>query len=43
MAFVESPGRDRTSVLFEFGVDEVVSTSYSGDATERRRWRAEGS
>jgi hypothetical protein len=43
MAFVESPGRDRTFVLFEFGVDEVVSTSYSGDATERRRWRAEGS
>ena len=32
---------DRPLVLFEFlFVDEVMTTMYSGDETERRRWRA---
>ena len=31
---------DRPLVLFEFLVDEVVTTTYVGDETERRRWRA---
>ena len=31
---------DRPLVLFEFLVDEVMTTIYVGDETERRRWRA---
>ncbi len=31
---------DRPLVLFEFLVDEVMTTTYQGEATERRRWRA---
>jgi hypothetical protein len=31
---------DRPLVLFEFLVDEVVTTTYDTDETERRRWRA---
>jgi hypothetical protein len=31
---------DRPLVLFEFLVDEVATTTYVGDQTERRRWRA---
>jgi hypothetical protein len=30
---------DRPLVLFELFVDEVMTTMYSGDETERRRWR----
>jgi hypothetical protein len=30
---------DRPLVLFEFLVDEVATTVYEGDQTERRRWR----
>jgi Pyridoxamine 5'-phosphate oxidase len=31
---------DRPLVLFEFLIDEVVTTTYVGEETERRRWRA---
>jgi hypothetical protein len=31
---------DRPLVLFELLVDEVMTTTYQGEATERRRWRA---
>ena len=31
---------DRPLVLFEFLIDEVGTTTYTGDQTERRRWRA---
>jgi hypothetical protein len=31
---------DRPLVLFELLVDEVATTVYVGDETERRRWRA---
>ena len=31
---------DRPLVLFELLVDEVMTTTYLGDETERRRWRA---
>ena len=33
---------DRPLVLFEFLIDEVGTTTYTGDQTERRRWRAAG-
>ena len=32
---------DRPLVLFEFLIDEIATTTYEGDQTERRRWRAE--
>lgn len=28
------------SVLFEFGVEEAIGTTYEGDEPIRRRWRA---
>ena len=31
---------DRPLVLFDLLVDEVMTTTYAGDETERRRWRA---
>jgi nitroimidazol reductase NimA-like FMN-containing flavoprotein (pyridoxamine 5'-phosphate oxidase superfamily) len=31
---------DRPLVLFEFLIDEVATTTYTDDQTERRRWRA---
>jgi hypothetical protein len=31
---------DRPLVLFELLVDEVMTTTYTGEETERRRWRA---
>ena len=31
---------DRPLVLFELLVDEVVTTTYPGEATERHRWRS---
>lgn len=31
---------DRPLVMFEFMVDEVMTTTYQGEETERRRWRA---
>ncbi len=40
IAVVEGPGSGRELVLFELNVDEVLGTSYVGDETERRRWRA---
>jgi hypothetical protein len=33
---------DRPLVMFEFMVDEVMATTYQGEATERRRWRDPG-
>lgn len=30
---------DRPLVLFELSVDEVVTTTYTGEETEHRRWR----
>ncbi|MGZ4130541.1 MAG: pyridoxamine 5'-phosphate oxidase family protein [Actinomycetota bacterium] len=41
-AAIGGPGSDRPLVLFELGVDDVVTTRYSGDETERRRWPARG-
>ncbi len=37
-AVVGSPGNDRPLVLFELNVEEVVTTTYPGERTERRRW-----
>ena len=37
---VGGPWNDRSLVLFELGVDELVATRYSGDEPERRRWPA---
>ena len=31
---------DRPLVLFELLVDEIMTTTYSGDQSERRRWRS---
>ncbi len=39
-AAIGGPWTDRTYVLFELGVDEVMATEYEGDDPVRRRWRA---
>jgi hypothetical protein len=39
-AAIGGPGSDRPLVLFELGVDEVVTTRYSEAEPERRRWNA---
>ena len=40
LASVVGTDSDRTFVLFELRVDDVVATEYPDDRTERRRWRA---
>lgn len=43
LASVMDLGDDRTYVLFEFHVEDVVATQYDGERTDRRRWRAPSS
>ena len=43
LASVMDLGDDRTYVLFEFHVEDVVATQYEGERTDRRRWRAPSS
>ncbi len=40
LAAVGDLENDRQLVLFELQVDDVVATTYLGEETERRRWRA---
>lgn len=40
LAAVGDLENDRQLVLFELHVDDVVATTYPGEETERRRWRA---
>ena len=41
-AAIGGPWTDRSYVLFELEVDEVMATEYEGDDPVRRRWRADG-
>jgi hypothetical protein len=41
-AAIGGPWADRTYVLFELEVDDVMATEYAGDDPVRRRWRGDG-